>query len=169
MKRLVLFLLFLLVPYMVARAEPFGFVASGGVWTDDAFETAGGGFLTGFIFPVDAGRGLYGRTQYHQFNIGDNKPVQSVDVSFLLTYNLGKRYDIFFHVGGEEYLSGADGTQFIGGFGLDKTIWTVKREGYSVPYTFKVFTDIAFVDNEFEPTGQHLKAFLGLVFYPSQK
>lgn len=123
----------------------------------------------GGIFPIDEGRGLYGRTQYHKFNVGDNGPVQSVDASILLMYSLGRNFDIFFHVGADFYMSGEEGSDFLGGFGCDKTIWQPTREGYETNHKIKAFFDIAFVDNDFESKGQYLKCFLGLVFYPAQK
>lgn len=172
MKKFILFMLLLLFLSMYPNpvcGEPFAFTVSVGAWTFDSFKSAGGGFLTGFIFPIDDGRGLYGRTQYHQFSIGDISLLQSIELSLMMYYSLGKEYNIFFHVGGEEFLSGAEGREFVGGFGGDKTIWTIGREGFKTSNLFKLFLDISFVNNEFESTGQDFKAFLGLAFHPAQQ
>lgn len=169
MKRLIFLamLLILLVPVGQLMAEPVSFVWSGGVWTDAKLNEAGGGFLSGIKANVDEGKGLSIRTLYHQFNFGHD-PAKSIATTALLEYSLGKRYEIYFLVGPEFNMSGAEGTNFIGGAGFSKPIWTgeVIKDKTLNPWTFGVFLEINYADNDFVGGDGYFKVFGGLTFTP---
>lgn len=150
------------------KAENAGYIISGGVWTDDGFERAGGGFLTGVTFSLDESRGLYGRVLYHQFVVGA-KPVQAVNVAAILKYDLGKNYSIYFNVGGEDYMGEDLGAAVVFGFGGYKVIWTGSTgENTILPWVIKLFGEADFANSDIEtPDGEIFRLFFGLIFTPT--
>ena len=159
-------LLILLIPVGQLLAEPICFVWSGGVWTDSKLNDAGGGFLSGIKANLDESRGLSIRTLYHQFNFG-HEPAKSIATSALLEFSLGKKYDIYFLVGPEFNMSGASGTNFIGGAGMHKPVWTgAVTKSTLNPWSFGVFLETNYADNDFAGTDGYFKIFGGLTFTP---
>lgn len=172
MKKLLIIVTALLIVAapLILKAENAGYIISGGVWTDDGFSKAGGGFQTGVTFSLDESKGLYGRALYHQFNIGA-KPVQSVNVAVILKYSLGKNYSIYFNVGGEDYMGAELNSAIVFGFGGHKVIWTGGAgENTILPWTIKLFGETDFANNDPEiPDGDTFRLFFGLIFTPTVK
>lgn len=167
MKRFLTILFLIALIAAPIKAQNTSFVFSGGVWTDDAFTTVGGGFLTGGIFNIDKSRNLSGRALYHQFYVGP-KPAQSVFLSVMLTYSLGKDYDIYFNAGGEDYMGPDLASSIVGGIGGDKVIWSGDPDKFTVnPWAIKMFLEINWVNHNFETDGGSLRAFGGITFSPS--
>ncbi len=172
MKKLLIIVTALLIiaAPLTLKAENAGYVISGGVWTDDGFEKTGGGFLTGVTFSLDESRGLYGRALYHKFNIGA-KPVQTVNLTALLKYKLGKRYSLYFNVGAEEYMTEDVETTIVGGVGLEKTIWSGPLgEDIHAPWSMRLFAEVDFVNQNIDTgDGKTFRIFIGLIFTPVVK
>jgi hypothetical protein len=167
MKKLILLVVTILVlSPLTLRADPLEFVASGGCWTMDQFESVGGGFLLGSTVSLDASRDIYLRTLFHEFFIGD-EPSQSILVSVQLYYNLGRDYRLAFNAGGEDLFGEGQGTGVVGGVGLFKSVWVGKITTKTVfPWRVRLFFEIDFTSFSYEESGPSARTLIGITFSP---
>ena len=146
-------LVMLLYPGISARdtqKAPLYGVVSGSVITSNNFGDVSGGYRVGILVPIDDGRGLSMRTLYTKAQWGDDR-LESMQVAGLLSWYAGKKWDFYVVVGRDAWLSGDEkGSDWIGGFGATRRIYTDRDPKYLIPFTIDVFFDYSSDDTDGE-------------------
>ena len=158
------------------RQSPMQFVAMFSGWTDNTFSSGvDAGFKAGFQTPLDHGRGLWVRTMYDKWRLhpvpeGENSTSQSISMTVLWDWYIGKKWDIYFEMGPDFYLDGPlTGTDWGGGIGASRRFWTGNQENVTVQPHFDIFTEVSFKDGSGQFSGDYLQLNLGVKFGTAAK
>jgi len=153
------------VPLLSTHAADMSGVAFGTVSTFDDFKHTDFGGRLGFQIPFDSDRGMTLRMVYSHIDLGESK-MTTIAPTMLWEWYLGKKWDIWWTLGGEAYLDGPnEGFDYVTGFGVSRKIATINKDWPS-PASLEGFGEITFTDASGEATGSYAKLNLGVVFSP---
>lgn len=171
LKALILAASFLLftVPVLAQQTEqgPLVGVIMGSGWINDHLDgdSWGGGFKTGLQTQLDAERGLWLRTVYTRVPFGPSQEVQSVTISAISEWWMGKKWGIFANLGAEAYVDGdLKGLDGFAGFGISRTVWTGEGDQYLFLPQARLFGEVVFVDADQEAVSNFIQLNIGLTF-----
>jgi len=172
MKVFLLLLMLAVVPISVSAQNdvaPISGVVMGSGFVEDNLDgsTWGGGLKFGFQTSLDADRSLSLRTMYNRFEFGPaERSGEAFTIAVLSQWWLGKKWSLYIMPGTENYVGDGDfsGTDWFGGIGFTRLIWTDGAEGWSIPAQAKVFAEVVFVDADAQPTGNYFQMNIGLLF-----
>ena len=141
----------------------------GSFWVEDGLdkETWGAGMKVGIITPLDSDKGLSLRVGYSKIHFGPSEPIDVFEPSALMSWYVGKKWDIYALVGAEAYIKGGEGmsgTDFIMGLGGSRIIWTDSDSKLPIPAQAKIFAEIILADADEQPTGSYAQVNIGFSF-----
>lgn len=151
---------------------PVAFVAMLSGFIDNNYETTkfGGGGKVGGIVSLDKSKGLFARVVYNKFNVNVDsvQASQSLDVAGMLVWDFGRRWDFYVLAGGSSKISGPSlGTDWSGGFGGSKVIWTQDSEpNLMYPAIAKLFVELNLNDGDPETIGNYAQINIGFTISP---
>lgn len=139
-------------------------------WSEKPFQKFEGGIRAGLTLPLESERGLYLRTAYQSLNIVGGENIQTIEVTPLLSWYIGTKWEFYLvggltgYVGGEN--SGIDAT---GGFGFARRVWTQQPGTAIIPASIDLFTECSFTDAGGQPVGGRGQINFGLRFNRDKK
>lgn len=137
-------------------------------WSEKPFQKFEGGIRAGLTLPLESERGLYLRTAYQSLNIVGGENIQTIEVTPLLSWYIGTKWEFYLvggltgYVGGEN--SGIDAT---GGFGFARRVWTQQPGTSVIPASIDFFGEVSFTDAGGQPVGGRGQLNLGIRFNKS--
>lgn len=141
-------LLLAVAPIMGQANPPFYGVIAGSTVTNSDFSAWKGGIDVGLAIPIDGERlalsGLYKKAEF------GNKTLQSVRVSLLLSWYVGKKWRIYVPVGGDAPLTEDTQGDYFSGLGVSRRIFTANDPDYLVPLSIDGFVHFTTAD----PSGE---------------
>lgn len=148
-----------------ATPGPLAIVAMGSGWVDKNIDRDGwgAGFKLGGQVTLDSDRDWTLRTVYTRMSFGNGPEVGSVAISGLNTWGLGKKWDLYITYGAEAYTEGPfTGSDFFGGIGTARTLWTGPTEGLQNPMFLKGFIELTGADAETVGVSSYLQVNVGI-------
>lgn len=153
-------------------------VLMGSAWNDDNLVRGfDAGFKLGVQTSLDAGKGLWLRATYAEWNLTDvdrsllseEEPdpaanARSMGLSVLMDWAIGKKWKFYVPLGAEVYVDGPlTGTDLFAGVGASRRIWTFeKTAGVTIPAHFDGFVDLTFADGSGQFAGNYIQVNLGI-------
>lgn len=158
-------LVLLLVPTIYGQADnPLRGVIAGAAWSDDHIsEEMDFGVKVGTVVPIDMGKGLWLRTLYNRWNYKPTDPIQAIQISLLIEFDLSSKWTLYGIGDSQNYVGGDNaGTDFGGGVGASFCLHRYGERDWLMPGEIALFVELNYIDGGSQPTGSFIGAQLGL-------
>lgn len=172
MRKILILAALLLLPFSISlkagEHAPLKGVLMGTMTVNDNFDadTWSGGFKIGTLVSIDSEKGMFLRTMFTRSSYGPSEDdIESISISVLSEWYLGKKFGFYATFGGDTYVSGDfSGTDPFLGFGLTKPVWTDSDASFKIPAQIDLFFELNFQDGAGQPTGGYNQVNFGLIF-----
>lgn len=148
------------------KESPLQAVLMGSGWTDNNFsEGLSGGITAGIQTSLDADRGLWLRVLYSRYNFGPSEAGESISISALMDWYLGKKWKFYLDFGPEFNVAGPlSGTDYFTSVGASRRLWTSDDPNLITQAHLDGFLEISFNDGSEQTSGNYLQLNIGLKF-----
>jgi hypothetical protein len=146
------------------QKAPLSGVVAGSAVAANEFSNWAGAVQVGIITPIDQSKGVSARTLYTKASFGHDEYIESLRLTGLLSWHIGKGWEFYVPLGADFYTGGAEGgVDAFGGLGTMVRLHTAHNQDYLVPFSIDVFAEAEFSDvDEAKDNLAHLT--FGLIF-----